>query len=190
MSRLRECEESVASKSEEDRFEYQTKLFLSRDTHAIFKHFKSYRSTCSLPEQLRWNDKEEYSANGKVNLLNEYFQSVYNVTVQEIEGPLPGDSNILADFHFSKADIRNLLEKLDTSKSRGPDRLPPIFFQKLHSAMAASPNFLNFFGNVANFLSVGKLEGFFRFSKNEADLTLPTTDLLHFSILEKKYSRN
>ena len=73
-----------------------------------------------------------------MNLLNEYFQSVYNVTVPEIESPLPGDSNILADFHFSKADIGNLLEKLDISKSRVPDGLPPIFFQKLHCTMAAS----------------------------------------------------
>ena len=31
ISRLRECEESVATKGEEDRFEYQTKRFLSRD---------------------------------------------------------------------------------------------------------------------------------------------------------------
>ena len=189
MSHLRECEESVATKSEEDRFEYQTKLFLSRDTHAIFKHFKIYRSTCSLHEPLRWNDKEEFSANGKVNLLNEYFQSVYNVTVPEIEGPLPGDSNILADLHFSKADIRNLLEKLDISESRGPNGLPPIVFQKLHSTMAASLcKLFKIFRKCSQFpicWKVGMIS-----PKKEADLTLPTTDLLHFSILEKKYSRN
>ena len=63
--------------SKEDRLVYQKKLFLSRENYAIFKHFKSYRSTCSLYEVLKLENKSENSANGKVRIIKEYFQSVF-----------------------------------------------------------------------------------------------------------------
>ena len=63
---------------EEDRVNYQENLMSTRNTHLIFKHFKSLKKSETLPKTLIKDEIAVSKAKEKVNLLNEYFHSVFS----------------------------------------------------------------------------------------------------------------
>ena len=75
---LSEREKLLLEVAERDKSEYQYKLFSSRKTNFVLKHFKSMNKNADILEVLRFGLVEAEPLQDKANLLNEYFQSVYS----------------------------------------------------------------------------------------------------------------
>ena len=117
-----------------DRCENIDKLCETRDTQRIFKFFKSFKAASCLPQFLQHDNTIAETAEQKVNLLNSYFQSVFSKAGNSYFCYCASLTNsspqILNSFSCSPEKISKNLQKLDIFKSRGPDSIPPCFFQK------------------------------------------------------------
>ena len=136
-------EKLLLEEAERDKSEYQYKLFSSRKTNFLFKHFESMNKNADIPEVLRFGSVEAKTMQQKANLLNEYFQSVYSqpckISTRQTSEVTEG---LVTNFSVSKRLIRSILEETDETKSRGPDGIPPIFFKKLAEPMSCAFNTL------------------------------------------------
>ena len=75
---VQKLENLVTDLSEQDRKEYQEKLLSTRNTDAIFKHLKCLNKSPSLPKIMISCNISSTSLNEQVDMLNEFFQSVFN----------------------------------------------------------------------------------------------------------------
>ena len=139
---------------------YQEKVFSSRDTHLLFKHFKSLRNSNSLPEKMHFNDVELTSPAKKADCINSFFHSVYlpcddkswwfpprsiDGSAFHYTGPLCSDHSITLN------QIASYCSALDVLKTRGPDNLPPVLFKELPTDISKSICLL--FSNFKRFSS-------------------------------------
>ena len=99
--------------AERDKSEYQYKLFSSRKTNPLFKHFKSMNENAHIPEVLRFGTVEAKSMQQKANLFYEYFQSVYSqpckISTRQTSEVTEG---LVTNFSVSKRLIRSILEEI------------------------------------------------------------------------------
>ena len=77
-----------------------------------------------------------------MNLLNSYFQSVFskveNFDLSYCASLTNSSPQVLSSFSCSPEKISKILQKLDISKSRGPDSIPPCFFKNLSTSISYS----------------------------------------------------
>ena len=71
-------ENIVFSACETDRKNYQEELMGSRNTDGIFKHLKSLKKSISLPNEMTDGKSTVTAPVDKINLLNNFFQSVFS----------------------------------------------------------------------------------------------------------------
>ena len=66
----------------------------------------------------------------QVNMLNQFFHSVFspktNFSLKDFKVQKP----YLTNFEISKNTIRNIMDDIDATKSRGPNGIPPVFYVK------------------------------------------------------------
>ena len=74
-------------------------------------------------------------AKEKVNFLNEYFHSVFSPKSSFNLSDMKCENTILSNFSISKTYLNQIITEHDITKSRGPDGLPPIFFQRMAREM-------------------------------------------------------
>ena len=122
---------------EEDRLFYQENVMSTRNTHLIFKHFKSLKKSETLPKTMIKDDIAVSKAKEKVNFLNEYFHSVFSPKSSFNLSDMKCQNTILSNFSISKTCLNQIITELDITKLRGPDGLPPIFFQRTAREMTA-----------------------------------------------------
>ena len=79
---------------------YQEKVFSSRDTHLLFKHFKSLRILNRLPDKMHFNDVELTSPGEKADCFNSFFYSVY-LPCDDNSGWFPPRSIDGSAFHYT-----------------------------------------------------------------------------------------
>ena len=144
---------------DEDRVEYETKLFSGRNTGSIFKYMKSLKKDSQLPSVIRWKEVSADNNLRKANLFNDYFISVFtrntlDVQLGESDSKLP-DGRFASDYQINRDVVYNVLSNLDTSRSRGEDQLPPVFLRKLATELTPSV-----------FTCSGTFTGWTRFPKN------------------------
>ena len=102
----------------------------TRNTQLIFKHFKSLKKSEALPKTMIKDDIAVSKAKEKVNFLIEYFHSVFSPKSSFNLSDMKCENTILSNFSISKTYLNQIVTELDITKSRGPDGLPPIFFQR------------------------------------------------------------
>ena len=107
--------------------EYEQELSLGTSTNLLCKHFNSFRKSNPLPATITSLEKEASDDFEKANLFNEYFQSVYTVSSAFVDFFGPDQASIFKDFDTSMGRVLGIVHKLDETKSRGPDNLPPHF---------------------------------------------------------------
>ena len=120
---------------EEDRINYQENLMSTRNTHLIFKHFKSLKKSETLPKTMIKDEIAVSKAKEKVNFLNEYFHSVFSPKSSFNLSDMKCENTILSNFSISKTYLNQIITELDVTKLRGPDGLPPIFFRRAAKEM-------------------------------------------------------
>ena len=69
-------------------------------------------------------------AKEKANFLNEYFHSLFSPKSSFNLSDMKCKNTILSNFSISKTYLNQIITELDITKSRGPDGLPLIFFQR------------------------------------------------------------
>ena len=115
---------------EEYRVNYQENLMSTRNTHLIFKHFKSLKKSETLPKTMIKDEIAVSKAKEKVNFLNDYFHSVFSPKSSFNLSDMKCENTILSNFSISKTYLNQIITVLDITKLRGPDGFPPIFFQR------------------------------------------------------------
>ena len=105
---------------------------------------KSKTKQRSIPKQIKYKDIFSFSAEGKANLFNDYFASVFGPSEAAI-----GDQTVncdvidmsidcLSDITICVNDVYQVLSKLDTSKAVGPDKLSPLVLKTCSSVLSES----------------------------------------------------
>ena len=81
--------------AETDRLPVQVDFMLTRDSQIIFKHLKSLKKSCSLTKLLLFKSQTSINVYDKVNMLNEFFPSVFSLKILfEIEEIEPENSEL------------------------------------------------------------------------------------------------
>ena len=139
-------ENQLIESSEMDRIEYQEKIMRARNTGTIFKHLNSLKKSPSLPKLLIKENQPSTKKQEQVNMMNEFFHSVFSskisFSIQDVKLRNPEITN----FEISEKAIYEILLFLDATKSRGPNGIPPSFFQR--TARETSKNSNVFFKQI------------------------------------------
>ena len=124
-----------------ERVEYQESILGSRNTNMIFKHFKNLKKQkLSLPREMELNGIKYKESTEKVEKLNKFFHSVFTPKLNFKVTDIACENASLINFDVSQNKIRELLTKLDVTKSKGPDGLPPCFLKSLAKPMSSILN--------------------------------------------------
>ena len=113
----------------------------------FYKYMHSKRKIKEAVSSLKdENNKLAGSAKDTANLLASFFSSTF---VQEPYGPLQKEfykncENLISDLNISASDVKKLLQKVNTSKSPGPDNINP----KLLLSLAENEQFVNSITNL------------------------------------------
>ena len=134
---LQEIEQNILESSTTDRLNYQNKLMSSRNAGLLGEHLKRLRNIPAIPKTKYFDEISENTPQKIVNLLNDYYQSVYSPGNQNIHGGC-STGNLLTNFSVSVTKIKARLENLDVSKARGPDGIPPVFFKQLAAPLSVT----------------------------------------------------
>ena len=102
----------------------------NRNTHLILKQIRSLKKSETLPKNKIKDVIPVSKAKEKVSFLNDYFHSVFSPKSSFKLSDMKCENTILSKFSFSKTYLNQIITELDITKSRGPDGLPPIFFQR------------------------------------------------------------
>ena len=127
---VHKLENLVTDFSEQDRKEYQEKLLSTRNTDATLKHLKFLNKSPSLPKIMISCNISSTNLNEQVDMLNEFIQSVFTPKQKFSITDIKSENPILTNFLISKRTVQKIVDQIDVTKSRGPNGLPPVFFQK------------------------------------------------------------
>ena len=96
-----------------------------------FKHLKSLKKIMqSFSKPFVFKFKTNLNVYDRVNMPNEFFQSFFSPKISiDIKENDP-ENQEMSNFSASKVSLRNFLLTIDPKKSRGPDALPPLCYQK------------------------------------------------------------
>jgi hypothetical protein len=129
---------NVANQKQKQYEEHETKKILEHENKIVkciktnpkvfYKYLNSKRKIKQAVSSLKdKNNKFAESPKDTANLLGEFFSSTF---VQEPYGPLQEDfykdgESVITNLEISAEDVKKLLQKVNTSKSMGPDNINP-----------------------------------------------------------------
>ena len=120
---VRKFQNAVTEAAEIDRCIYQEKIMSTRDTSVIFKHLKSLNKSPNLPKVLINGGRSASNIEDKVNLLSDFFHSVYtpkhSLSIEDINSMNPTLTNF-----YMKAKNNRIQSELDITKTRGRTGYP------------------------------------------------------------------
>ena len=99
-------------------------------TDRIFKHLKRLNRSACLPKVLMNDTKQSSLRCEQVNMLNEFFHSVFSPKTNFSLKDFKVQKFSLTNFDISKNTIRNIIDDIDATKSRGLNGIPPGFYVK------------------------------------------------------------
>ena len=128
----------VSELIEQDSKEYQNRLLGSRATGLIFKQLKSLTKDSNFPSELEYDGRTAYKTQNQASLFNLFFNSVFSAKepfrIEDIKVENPTRTN----FSISKANIKSFPLEIDITKTRGPNGIPPILYQRTSEQMSST----------------------------------------------------
>ena len=135
---VRNFQNVVTEAAEIDRCNCQEQILSTRDTSVKFKHLKLLNRSPNLPKVLINSGRSASNIEDKVNLLNDFFQSVYtpkhSFSIEDINSMNP----TLTHFCISKKKIIRLQSERDITKTRSPNGYPPSSIKKQRNQLLVS----------------------------------------------------
>ena len=95
-----------------------------------FKHLKSFKKIMQSLKPLAFKTKTNVNVYDRVNMPNEFFQSFFSPKISIDINENDPENPELSTFSASKISLQNILLTIDPKKSRAPDALPPLCYQK------------------------------------------------------------
>ena len=103
----------------------------------IFKHLKSLTKDSNFPSEMEYDGRTEYTTQNQASIFNLLFNSVFSakepIRVEDIKVANP----TLTNLSISKANMKSILLELDITKTRGPNGIPPILYQRTSDQMSS-----------------------------------------------------
>ena len=127
---------SLAEAVDLDPKSYESKLFNSQNSQAMYKYFKSLRKGPSVLPKVKWNKDVANCDAEKASFFNKYFCSVF--TVSSVFKKSLNEIKILNNFTVTEEAIVEILGSLDVSKSCGPDNLPAVVLKNCAKELTKS----------------------------------------------------
>lgn len=109
---------------------------IRRDPKKFWKLVNDRRKTSGVPSNLRYGDNVGSDSSSSVNLLADYFQSVFSNSPGNIKPPHGPGQERVTDFVPTRQDVYNGLLKLDVNKGGGPDMITNSILKSLASELA------------------------------------------------------
>lgn len=104
------------------------------DPSSFWRFFKRRKDTQFIPSELSLGDTKSHDTEGSVELLADYFKSVYNVVPPpnspDLIETLPSFNIHLPLPTLTVEEVTKTLKCIDSSKGPGPDKLPPALIQR------------------------------------------------------------
>ena len=110
---------------------YPKNLLGSRNTDRILNNLRNLRKPSCLPKVLMNDTKRSSLRCEQVNMLNHFFHSVFSPKSNFSLKVFKVQKSSLANFDNSKNTIRNIMDDIDATKSRGPNGIPRVFYVKI-----------------------------------------------------------
>ena len=124
--KISNLEQDIHDSLVEDQAEYETLLADTRSTSRLFKYFSSLRKANPLPKTIRHGDCIAETP-GKQS----FFFSVYTLDDSHNTTCVIENSDRVCDFDTSGASVVKILGRINVTKSRGPDDIPPAFYRNV-----------------------------------------------------------
>ena len=119
---------------------------LQNDVKAFWSYTKSLRTTNSIPKEMNLDNETANSGEQIANLFSKYFTSVYTNSDNTKRSSISNISEYyqfnIGRIHLSLESIKLYLEKIDTSKGAGPDKIPPIFIQRCADVLSSPLSYI------------------------------------------------
>ncbi|XP_063720030.1 uncharacterized protein LOC134846577 [Symsagittifera roscoffensis] len=129
--KISNLEQDIHDSLVEDQAEYETLLADTRSVSRLFKYFSSLRQANPLPKTFRHGDCIAETPRKQSFLFNNYFQSVYTLDDSHNTTCVIENSDRVCDFDTSGASVVKILGRINVTKSRGPDDIPPAFYRNV-----------------------------------------------------------
>lgn len=113
---------------------------ISNNPKYFWSHMKNMRRKSSnYPNKMSLNDHEANSRQEICDLFASHFSSVFvkdDINNYPTVKPVPKPKNYIGNTYFSEQEIKKRLKRLDTTKSAGPDGIPPIFIHRCANSLS------------------------------------------------------
>ena len=122
-NKVPKLESQITELCEHARISYQEKLFGSRYCGQIYKHLKHINRASNIPKTIKFKDKMTTILEENLEMFNTFFHSVFSAKENY-------------NFLDIKCESPTLTNFSDTTKTRGPNGLPPGFYQRCGKQMS------------------------------------------------------
>ena len=142
-NKVLKLESQITELCEHDRISYQVKIFCSKNCGQTYKHLKHINRASNIQKTIRFKDKKTSIPGEKLEMFNTFFHLVFSAKENYNFLDIKCESPTLTNFSVSNktlSTLSNILANIDTTKTRGPNGLPPEFYQRCGKQMS---NILN-----------------------------------------------
>ena len=129
-NKVLELESQITELCEHDRISYQEKNFGSRNCGQNYRRLKHINRASNIPKTIKFKDKMTSIPEEKVQMFTTFFHSVFSAKENYNLLDIKCESPTLSNFSVSNKTISKILANIDTTKIRGPNGLPPGFYQR------------------------------------------------------------
>ena len=128
--KVKAIEEKIRYACKIDQAAYEGQLAENRNTKKLFKCFKSLRNGSAIPPKITWHRTSAATTFDQCCLFNGFFKFVFTEDARNDSqiSDVP-NKEVLIDYDTSEEAIESIVENIDVSKSRDPDRQPTCLFK-------------------------------------------------------------
>ena len=121
--------------------------YSTRESFQIYRNLSKVSKGSHLPSEMYLYSDVASTDEAEAELFNRYFQSVFS-NQQYNDAPSSDGPTKLNSIHFTTTEIKDVLERLDTNKAKGPDRISNKILKNLASSLSKS--LLLLFNTIVN----------------------------------------